>query len=397
MSALDGATFALDAPADVAAVWGSGSRVLWAAGEPLMICGPEGVGKTTLGQQLALRRAGIGPADLLGQAVAADPARRVLYLALDRPQQARRSIGRMVTEHDRNALRERFVGWRGALPFDVATDPKQLAAFCRQHSAGTIVIDSLKDVALKLSEEATGQAINDALQRCVEAGLEVLALHHQRKAQGDNKKPRALADVYGSRWLTAGCGSVVMLWGEAGDPIVELSHLKQPADEVGPLTLLHDNRQGATTVRDSASALDVVAAADGPTTAKDVAAVLFKKHNPKPNDIEKARRRLEAEVEAGQLRRLPHEAGQSVRYTLPAGGAREGSRGSREHGHGEGHAGALRSRPSVSPAAQAGHAHAPRQVDGWDDAGWRSLLDAEQNGATPQSAILGDDATRAEQ
>ena len=57
MTLLDGAAFALDAPTHVEAVWGDGSRVLWAQGEPLMIAGPDGVGKTTIGQQLTLARA----------------------------------------------------------------------------------------------------------------------------------------------------------------------------------------------------------------------------------------------------------------------------------------------------------------------------------------------------
>ena len=62
----------------------------------------------------------------------------------------------------------------------------------------------------------------------VASEIEVVVSHHQRKATGYNKKPTTLADVYGSTWLTAGAGSVVLLWGEAGDPIVELTHLGSP-------------------------------------------------------------------------------------------------------------------------------------------------------------------------
>ena len=49
-------------------------------------------------------------------------------------------------------------------------------------------------------------------------------------AQRENggAKPKRLADVYGSRWLTAGMGSVLLLWGEPGDLVVEVRHLKQP-------------------------------------------------------------------------------------------------------------------------------------------------------------------------
>src|SRR5207248_1735381 len=125
---------------------------------------------------------------------------------------------------------------------------------------------SLKDLVPKLSDEDTGSAIHRAWQACVEAGQEVFALHHPRKAQADNKKPRTLADVYGSRWITAGCGSVLLLWGDAGDPIVEFEHLKQPADAVGPFKLLHDNRSGTTSVVDSGDVLGHVAAQSQPVT-----------------------------------------------------------------------------------------------------------------------------------
>jgi hypothetical protein len=51
---------------------GEGSRLVWAEGEPFMLAGPEGVGKTTLAQQLLFRRAGIGRDGLLGLTVAPD-------------------------------------------------------------------------------------------------------------------------------------------------------------------------------------------------------------------------------------------------------------------------------------------------------------------------------------
>ena len=63
MRLLDGATFALDAPAEVDSAWGGGSRVLWATGEPLMIVKPDGVGGTTLAQQASRS---IGPASGTG-------------------------------------------------------------------------------------------------------------------------------------------------------------------------------------------------------------------------------------------------------------------------------------------------------------------------------------------
>lgn len=52
VQAVDGATFVLSVPEGVPSVWGQGSSVAWAEGEPLTLCGLPGTGKTTLGGQL---------------------------------------------------------------------------------------------------------------------------------------------------------------------------------------------------------------------------------------------------------------------------------------------------------------------------------------------------------
>lgn len=61
------------------------------------------------------------------------------------------------------------------------------------------MIDSLKDAALKLSEDETGAGWNQARQYAIEAGTELVELHHPRKGQDGNRKPSKLDDLYGSR------------------------------------------------------------------------------------------------------------------------------------------------------------------------------------------------------
>lgn len=293
----------LDAPECVVSIWGQGHQSLWAKGEPLLVVGPDGIGKTSLAQQIVLALVGIGEPSLLGFPLSAGGG-RVLYVAADRPAQAVRSLRRMVTEDDRKTLEERLAIWRGPLPFDLASEPDGLLALARRAGCDYVVPDSLKDVAADLSKEETGHGLNRAFQQCCANGVEVMALHHQRKAQAGGGKPRQLADVYGSRWITAGCGSVVMLWGEAGDPLVELTHLKQPDEPVGPLKLVHDHVRGRTTALDHLDAFTVVNRSINGVTAADVAAVLFGGRD--KNSMEKARRQLQRLASEGKVH---HQAG----------------------------------------------------------------------------------------
>lgn len=308
-AAIDGATFVLDAPAEVPRVWGD----LWASGESFFIVGPQGVGKTTLAQQVALARVGIGPEEVLGMKVEPSP-KRVLYLALDRPRQVARSFRRMVAETDREALRDWLVIWPGPLPFDVAAEPERLADFAAGFDADTVVIDSLKDAALELSRDEVGSRVNLAQQHLLAAGIELIVIHHQRKGGPENKKPRSLPDVYGSTWLTAGAGSVVLLWGEPGDPIVELTHLKQPAGEVGPLKVIHDHDAGRSHLHESVDLAEAIDQSRDGLTAMDAARHLFGASDPTDNQREKARRRLDGLVSNGRAKKVGGERGMSASY-----------------------------------------------------------------------------------
>lgn len=288
---IDGGSFVFDQPAQPPALWGKGERVLAARGEPTYIVGPPGSGKTTLGQQLVLGMIGVR-SELLGLPVE-DDGRRVLYLAMDRPAQIARSMRRMVHVGWRDHLDERLTVWRGPVPFDVTHEPHRLKALCEWAGAGILVVDSLKDLSPTLEKPETGSAVNQAMQACVADGIDVIALHHQRKASGDNRKPSKLADVYGSTWLTAGAGSVLLLWGDAGDPVVELSHLKQPAELVGPWQLLHDHDRGDTTVIEAPDPLAILRHATKGITARTLAQSLGGNPDPSRSDVERARRHLE--------------------------------------------------------------------------------------------------------
>lgn len=316
---VDGASFVLEAPEHVPAVWGSGDQVAWAAGEPLILAGPPGVGKSTLGQQLTLARCGVlDDLSVLGMTVAPDPDRRTMYLAADRPRQIARSLRRMVTGSDRHRLEQALLVWPGPLPFSVVKEPAQLAAWLSFHRVGTVVIDSLKDIAMPLSADDVRSAVNLAFQYVIAQDIEVLALHHQRKPTGENKKPTTLADLYGSAWIGAGAGSVLLLWGQPGDPIVELTHLKQPALEVGPLAVVHDHLTGQSRVHEPVELRQLVEeATNGGITAADAARRLFATTDPDRNQVERARRRLGDLVTRGAAVKVKSEGRTDAAHYRP--------------------------------------------------------------------------------
>ncbi|MBC9714451.1 AAA family ATPase [Streptomyces sp. TRM66268-LWL] len=297
--AKDGWSFVNDAPTSTAPVWGTPGRAAWASGESLMLVGPPGVGKSTIAQQIVMARLGLY-AQVLDMPV--QEGEKVLYIAADRPSQLARAFHRIVHKEDRDILRQRLVFWGGPLPASLNNEPQLLAELAAEHSADTVVIDSLKDVVGKLTDDEAGLAYNNARQQLLRNGVELLELHHQRKQGPDvsrNQRP-VLDQVYGSAWFTAGAGSVLFLSGAAGDPVVQLHHLKTIDDEIGPLPVLHDHARGMSRVDTSLDPLTLLRQAGSHgLTARQLATQITGEANPRPADLAKARRRLEALAKSG--------------------------------------------------------------------------------------------------
>lgn len=307
-----GGSFILDTSPDPEPIWGTSADVLMAEGEALIIAGGQGLGKTTIAQQLALGRMGLPEyRELLGYPVQPGE-RRVLYLAMDRPRQAARSFRRMVGEAMRSELDDRLLVWQGPPPRDLAKYPALLLALCREADADTVVVDSLKDAAVGLSDDEVGAGYNRARQTAVAAGVQLIELHHNRKALNGARAERpGIDDLYGSTWLPSGAGSVLLLTGAPGDPIVGMHHVKQPSAEVGPFKVMHDHLTGRSQVWHSA---DLVLLANRPTgiTSLDAAAALFETEKPNPAERQKALRKLNRLADLGQLRKVAGDQGAGI-------------------------------------------------------------------------------------
>ncbi|WP_262060985.1 DnaB-like helicase N-terminal domain-containing protein [Streptomyces sp. STR69] len=319
---VDGWWFVTETGADKEPLWGTRAQTAWASGESLMIVGAPGVGKTTLAHQVIIGRLGLADR-VLDMPVA--PGKRVLYLAMDRPQQIARALARRVEPEHEQRMRDGLVVWQGPLPATLDKEPDLLADLAAAHQADTIVIDSLKDGVSTLVDDALASAYNNARQRAIRNGVEVMELHHQRKAaEGTPRAQRpALDRVYGSTWITSGAGSVLFISGEAGDLAVTVHHLKCPTGEIGPLQVIHDHERGTTTVDPALDPVEILRKRPDGLTVRELATIQCGENNPDRAATEKARRTLDRLVKAGLAAKAEGTAGgtgggQQARYRASA-------------------------------------------------------------------------------
>jgi AAA domain len=222
----------LSAPKVPPSVWGRDSDILWAEGQSLIIAGHDGTGKTTVAGNLVRARLGVTK-EVLGLPVV--PGRKnILYFAMDRPMQAKSNLARMFSEDDAEILKK-LIFWDGPPPEDFSRNTKLLTEMCLAADADTAIIDSLKDACVPISDDAVGAGWNRARQEALVNGIQVLELHHPRKPSGEQSvdKVPELADLYGSRWIAAGAGSVIILHGRPGDPVIGVHNRKPVMNVVG--------------------------------------------------------------------------------------------------------------------------------------------------------------------
>jgi predicted ATPase len=243
--------FALDVPS-VSPLWGTAEAPLMAKGQPTMLAGPDGTGKSTVISQYVktrLRLAG-WPTTMWGLEVPPlYPDLGALILTADRPQQFIELFARGLNESHRDELRRRVHFHRGPTPHALATAAGQrwLLGLVEKHSAGIVVLDSHKDFATQEDLRAIA-GLNSVIQRLEAAGVQVIVASHT------NKMSRVgwlkLEDISGYREIFSGMGSVLLLNGGAGSTLINVSHGKPVRGVLPPYRIAHDFSTGISERQD---------------------------------------------------------------------------------------------------------------------------------------------------
>lgn len=114
------------------------------------------------------------------------------------------------------------------LPLDHPEGRKFLEAMIEQYKPDGIFIDSMGKVTNEsLAEEKKAKELNAYYSKIRKKyDLFIWFVHHNRKANDNNKKPKDLADIYGNQYLQADLSVALSLWRDEGSEEVELSEIK---------------------------------------------------------------------------------------------------------------------------------------------------------------------------
>ncbi|WP_143220972.1 hypothetical protein [Actinomadura sp. CNU-125] len=230
-------------------LWGTEDELLSSVGQGLMIAGRDGTGKTSFGQEYAKRRAGLsgwGPV-MWDLPVAVLPrGERVLYFAMDRPQQAREAFVRSLSPDQGDEVNERFVFHESPPVLDLsgARGQEWLLESVARFEAGMVVFDSRKDLGDTMDTKRLS-GIARMTQMLSGLNVEVVFLHHPVKEY--RRGTPALEQVYGHREVFSGLGSVLFIEGDPGARDVRIHQVKPLRKPVTPFQVTLDHATGTST------------------------------------------------------------------------------------------------------------------------------------------------------
>lgn len=195
----------------------------------MVVSGKPGVGKTQLTIQ-ALIHIALGK-PFLGWDITAP--RKVGFVSMEMGQAEIKvfmeEMNSVLSEEDRELLHTNFqiVPIGQTLMFDNTADQKKIISYLESYLPEVVGFDSLSKTTLGSLEEATVKKVMDFADKIrMNHDCSVVFIHHDRKAQIGNKRPKNLEDIYGSFYITATATTVLGMWQSDRTYEIELNYLK---------------------------------------------------------------------------------------------------------------------------------------------------------------------------
>jgi KaiC/GvpD/RAD55 family RecA-like ATPase len=195
----------------------------------MVVSGKPGVGKTQLTIQALLHIALGKP--FLGWDITAP--RKVAFISMEMGQAEIKvfmeEMDSILSIEDRELLHANFliIPIGQTLMFDSTADQKKIETFLDVYKPEVAGFDSLSKTTLGSLEEATVKKVMDFADRIrMNYDCSVVFIHHDRKAQIGNKRPKNLEDIYGSFYITATATTVLGMWQSDKTYEIELNYLK---------------------------------------------------------------------------------------------------------------------------------------------------------------------------
>lgn len=203
------------------------------------ITGPPGVGKTQLSVRMAVALSK-GQDFLCFKNVSGSSRERVLYLSYELSQAEMNEFLSKMTDlkKDEDHLEEHIVFDAPGFSQSWGTREVQedIEAAILEHNITGIVVDSLGSTTAKsLNDDFEVKTILDFADRLrTSFGVWIILLHHQRKENNESKrKPKGLADMFGSQYIGGRIRTALVLWPGETKGEIEISSPKMSLAE-GP-------------------------------------------------------------------------------------------------------------------------------------------------------------------
>ena len=195
----------------------------------MVVSGKPGVGKTQLTIQALLHIALGKP--FLGWKIG-EP-RKVAFVSMEMGQAEVKvfmeEMDSILSQEDRALLHDNFliVPIGQTLMFDSTADQKKIESFLETYKPEVAGFDSLSKTTLASLDEAAVKKVMDFADKIrMNHDCSVVFIHHDRKAQIGNKRPKNLEDIYGSFYITATATTVLGMWQSDRTFEIELNYLK---------------------------------------------------------------------------------------------------------------------------------------------------------------------------